>query len=224
METQEFRLKHIKQEIIDLDKAKGIVTTYINTFNIVDDYNEVSMPGSFKKTFKENLNKIYWLYNHDWDEMPGITLKLYEDAKGAIAVGQINMKKQLGMDVWSDYILFAENGRSLEHSVRVQPIKYTIVDETMYIQEQKLREWSTLTRPGANAETEVISLKQSEDEIKLLRAALKLDYSDERLKQFEEKLNSIETLMREAVKNTSQIKPDRTEIINSLNKLNQLFN
>lgn len=220
METQiQFRNKALKAEILDVNKESGIVRTYINTFNIVDDYNEVSMPGSFKKTFKENLNNIYWLLNHDWNMMPGITTKLEEDKQGAIATGQINMKKQLGVDVWNDYLLFAEHGRSLEHSVRVMPVKYTIVEDIMYINEQKMREWSTLTRPGANPETGVISLKASQEEIDLMRAALKLDYSDEKLKSIEEKLNALETLLKSAGNSTEVNQPNQgvIEIINHIN-------
>ena len=125
METPDYKIKAIKENIIDVDQKEGIVKTYINTFNLVDAYNEVSLPGSFRKNFSESLKKIYWLRNHNWDEMPGVAKELYEDGKGAIAVGQINMKKQLGVDLWNDYLLFAEHGRSLEHSIRTVPIKYT---------------------------------------------------------------------------------------------------
>ena len=128
--------------------------------------------------------------NHDWDLMPGITKELTEDNKGAIAVGQINMKKQLGVDLWNDYLLFAENGRSLEHSIRTNVIKYTVESDIMYIQEQKIAEWSSLTRPGANPDTPVISLKYAEDEVAMLREALKLNYSDEKLETIENKINS----------------------------------
>ena len=210
----EAKTKAIKQSVIDLDGKQGLVKTYINSFNIVDKYSEVSLPGSFKKTFTENFKKIYWLKNHDWDMMPGVTKELYEDGFGAVAVGQINMKKQVGVDLWNDYLLFAENDRSLEHSIRTSPIKYTIENDIMYISEQKITEWSTLTRPGANPETKVIELKSdTEEDIELLRKALKLNYSDEKLQQIEAKIVAMETLIKEAAESTSQNKPLSDEAI-----------
>lgn len=206
----EYKIKEINQSVIDLDQKQGIVKTYINSFNVVDTWNEISLPGSFKKTFKENFKKIYWLKNHDWDYMPGITKELYEDGKGAVAVGQMNMKKQDSVDLWNDYLLYAENGRSLEHSVRVMIIKSQIKDDITYISEQKMSEWSTLTRPGANPETEVISLKYSDNDIELLKKALKLNYSDEKLQKIEEQIKALEL---KAAKSTLNDKPLNEEFV-----------
>jgi len=210
--------KALDVEVLDVEREKGIVTTYINTFGVVDTWNEVSMPGSFKKTFKENFKNIYWLINHDWDRMPGITLKLYEDKLGAIAVGQINMKKQMGVDIWNDYLLYAENGRSLEHSVRIQPVKYIIENDIMYINEQKMMEWSTLTRPGSNPKTDVVNLKNEQE---LLEKGLKLNYSDEKLKQMEDKIAELETLIKKAAESTlrNEPKPDLKKTIDFINNL-----
>lgn len=211
--------KSLDLEVLEVDKAKGIVTTYINSFDVVDTWNEVSLKGSFKKTFKENFKNIYWLINHDWDKMPGITLKLYEDNNGAIAVGQINMKKQLGVDIWNDYLLYAENGRSLEHSIRTQPIKYKIENDIMYISEQKVSEWSSLTRPGSNPQTPVISLKSEQE---LLEKALKMNYSDEKLKAIEDKLTALESLIQEAAKNTLLNKPNEDAIKKAIDNINKI--
>ncbi len=38
-------------------------------------------------------------------------------------VGQLNLEKQIGRDTLADYKLFAENGRTLEHSIGVKAIK-----------------------------------------------------------------------------------------------------
>lgn len=201
----EYKIKSVNQTIIDLDKNQGIVKAYINTFNVIDAFGEVSLPGSFKKTFGENFKNIYWLKNHNWDIMPGITKELTEDVKGAIAIGQINMKKQESVDLWNDYLLYAENNRSLEHSVRVQLIKYIIKDDITYISEQKMSEWSTLTRPGANPETEVISLKYSENDIELLKKALNINYSDEKLKAIEEQIKALELKAAESTLNNKPL-------------------
>jgi len=212
--------KAIDVEIIDVNKDQGLVTTYINSFNVVDTWNEVSLKGSFTKTFKENFKNIYWIINHDWDKMPGITKQLYEDSKGAIAVGQINMKKQIGVDIWNDYLLYADNGRSLEHSIRTQAIKYTIDKDIMYISEQKVSEWSSLTRPGSNPSTEVITLKNEQE---LLEKGLKLNYSDEKLKQMEDKIAELEALIQKAALSTLKNEPlDEAKLSNTINYINKL--
>ena len=206
----EYKIKAINQTVVDLDQKQGLVKTYINTFNVIDSWNEVSLPGSFKKTFAENFKNIYWLKNHDWEIMPGITLELLEDGKGAIAVGKMNLKKQESIDLWNDYLLYAEHGRSLEHSVRVSIVKDRKEGDITYIVEQKMSEWSTLTRPGANPETEVISLKYSDNDIEMLKKALNLNYSEQRLKAIDEQIKALEL---KAVKNTLNNKPLSDEFV-----------
>lgn len=209
--------KSLDLEVLEVDKAKGLVTTYINSFDVIDTWNEVSLKGSFTKTFKENFKNIYWLKNHNWDIMPGITLKLYEDNKGAIAVGQINMKKKEGEDLWTDYLLYADNGRSLEHSIRTQIIKYNVDKEITYIQEQKIFEWSSLTRPGSNPQTEVLTLKSEQE---LLEKALKLNYSDEKLKQIEDKIAELQALIEKAALSTLKNEPPKAIDLNKLFTIN----
>lgn len=206
--------------ILDIDE-KGIIRAYINKFNVVDLSKERSMPGSFRKTFNERLKKMWWLSNHDWDKSIGVTLALEEDNLGAIATGRINLNKQLGRDVFEDYKLFAEEGRTLQHSVRVIPVKYVIENEIMNVSEWKMTEWSSLTRPAAIEDTPTISIKHAEEELELTKKALELKYSDERLKQFETKIAELETFIKEAVLNTSRNDTTKSaiELINFINNV-----
>ena len=118
-EQQPERIKASNQQLIDLDEKQGIVRAYINKFNVIDAAGDLSLPGSFKKTFSERLKKMWWLLNHDWDKSLGVTLSLEEDSFGAIATGKFNLKKQIGLDTFNDYVLFQSEGRTLQHSVRV---------------------------------------------------------------------------------------------------------
>jgi len=92
----EYKIKAQDSPILDVSDA-GIVTVYINKFNVVDAAGDLSLPGSFKKTFKERLTKMWWLLNHEWEDSLGVTVKLYEDSIGAIAVGKMNLDKQLSL-------------------------------------------------------------------------------------------------------------------------------
>lgn len=208
----EFKTKAADSQIIDLSD-KGIVTVYINKFNVVDAAGDLSLPGSFKKTFKERLKKIWWLLNHEWEQSLGVTMELKEDSIGAIAVGKFNLDKQVAKDTYSDYKFFAENDRTLQHSVRVSPIKYQIENDVMIVSEWAMREWSTLTRPGAIEDTPLISIKQAPEEIAALKKALGYDYSDEKLKAIEDKITSLETLIKEAAKSTFENKPLSDEAV-----------
>lgn len=215
------RVKSLELDPIDVDKKQGVVRVYINKFNVIDSYNEMSLPGSFSKTFRERLKKMWWLLNHEWEKSLGVTLALEEDGIGAIATGKFNLEKRLSQDVFSDYQFFAENGRTLQHSVRVTPINYVIENDVMKVSEWKMREWSTLTQPGAIEDTPMISIKNAQDEVDLLKKAGKYDFSDERLKMFEEKISKLEALITKAEEITLQNENAKkiSETINFINNL-----
>jgi len=216
----EYKIKAQDSPILDVSDA-GIVTVYINKFNVVDAAGDLSLPGSFKKTFKERLTKMWWLLNHEWEDSLGVTTKLYEDSIGAIAVGKMNLDKQLCRDVFSDYKFFAANERTLQHSVRVFPVKYMMKEDVTIVSEWAMKEWSTLTRPGAIEDTPLISIKQAPEEVEALKKALGFGYSDEKLKAIEDKINELETLIKKAAESTltNQPQPDIKKTIDFINKL-----
>jgi len=173
--------KGLSYELKDIDEAKGIVTMYINAFNNEDSDGDISAPGSFKRTFK-NTTRIKHLLNHDIYKLIGVPIELYEDKIGAVAVSQLNMKKQLSKDVFEDYRLYAEHGKTLEHSVRVQAVKRNFDDERI-VEEWKLWEYSTLYGWGANSETPLIDIK-SVDDLEMMMS--QGQYSDEKHRVIEE--------------------------------------
>ena len=50
--------KSLSKEIKDIDEKQGIVKVYANAFNNRDEDKQVSLPGSFTKTLKENLGRM----------------------------------------------------------------------------------------------------------------------------------------------------------------------
>jgi hypothetical protein len=189
----------------------------------------VAMLDDHLSEYNERLKKIFWLRNHDWDQMLGVTLALEEDSIGLIATGQFNMKKQLSIDTLNDYMLFAEHQTTLQHSVRVLAMKYEVNPQSkgIIVSEWKMKEWSTLTQPGAVEDTPMLSIKSEADQIDMLKKALGLPYSDERLQSIEDKINSlnetIKSLSDGAGKATSQQQPKddakAKELINFINNL-----
>jgi len=190
-------LKNLEYKVKDLDDKKGIVTIYINSFNTEDSDGDISLPGSFKRTFKNNGDRIQHWLNHDRDKLLGVPIKLAEDDFGAYAVSQLNMNKQLSRDVFEDYKLFAEHDKTLEHSVRVWPVKFeeerTGEHFTRRVSEWKLiMEYSTLYGWGANSETPLIDIKEFSDLELMMREG---NYSDEKARMIEDTYNKLKKLL-----------------------------
>jgi len=189
--------KSVEQQVKDLDTQKGVVTVYINAFNVKDSDGDISMPGSFKRTFKNNGNTIQHWLNHDRNQLIGVPIQFKEDDFGAIAVSQLNMNKQLSKDVFEDYKLFAEHGKTLQHSVRVIPIKFeedrSGNEYTRKVTEWKLwMEYSTVYGWGANQSTPLIDIKSLDDLELMMREG---NYSDEKAKVIEETYNKLKKLL-----------------------------
>ena len=194
MMENEIMFKSLSHEVKDLDEAKGIVTIYINAFNNEDSDGDISAPGSFKRTFKNNLKIIKHLLNHNGDYLLGLPIELYEDDHGAVAVSQMNMKKQIVKDVFEDYRLFAANKRSLDHSIRVRAIKRD-TDNEQIVLEWKLWEYSTLYTWGANPETPLIDIK-SLDELEIMMR--EGNYSDEKARKIEKLYDQLKNLIADS--------------------------
>ena len=192
-----------KTKANDLDEAKGIVTVAVNGIGIVDSQNDISMPGSFNKTLKENIGRMKWFLNHDTTQLLGVPLEGEERDGNLVMTGQLNLAKQIGRDTLEDYKLYASAGRTLEHSIGVQAIKRDPEDKRKVL-EWKMWEYSTLTSWGSNPQTFLVGIKNDNPSdvranIEFIRNALKMRYSDERLKQYEMRLDMLTKALEGAV-------------------------
>ncbi len=173
---------------------KGIVTVGVNGIGIEDAQHDISMPGSFTDTLRDDIAKMRWYLNHDTRQLLGVPLSGEEKDNNLIMTGQLNLKKQIGRDILEDYKLFRDAGRTLEHSIGVKALARDEEDRRKVVR-WKMLEYSTLTGWGANPQTFLVGLKSaSEDQIRdaveLIRMAFKQHgYSDERLKNYDMELN-----------------------------------
>lgn len=190
---ENYVFKNFTHEVKDLDEKEGIVTLYMNSFDNEDSDGDISVPGSFKRTFKNNIGEIWHLLNHNTNYWLGIPLELKEDDFGAIAVSQMNMEKQIAKDVFEDYRLCAKHDRTLQHSIRVNAIKRD-TDDQRKVLEWKLWEYSTLYSWGANPETPLIDIK-SLDELEIMMR--EGNYSDEKAKQIEQLYDQLKNLLND---------------------------
>ena len=164
----------------------------VNAFGNTDSDNDVSLPGSYQKTLKENFNRVRWFLNHDVTTLLGVPLKGKETPEHLVIEAQFNLEKQIARDTYEDYKLYAEHGKSLEHSVGVQAVKYEIdkEEDLRKVSEWKLWEFSTLTHWGANENTPLLGIKS------LIEAmANNKNYSDERKREIETITENYESLI-----------------------------
>jgi len=191
---------------------KGAVQLAVNAFGNEDSDGDISLPGSFKKTLKENFGRVRWFLNHDVTQLLGVPLKGYETPDYLVMEAQFNLEKQIARDTYEDYKLFAEHGKSLQHSVGLQAIKYEI-NQDEYIRtvsEWKLWEFSTLTHWGANENTPMLNIK-SKDEIKAIIEEMMKNpkYSDQRK-------HNIETVNKALFVEPSRYTPDQKAAMRSI--------
>lgn len=173
---------------------KGIVTVGVNGIGIEDAQHDISMPGSFADTLRDDIAKMRWYLNHDTRQLLGVPLSGEEKDDNLIMTGQLNLKKQIGRDILEDYKLFRDAGRTLEHSIGVKALARDEEDRRKVLKWRML-EYSTLTGWGANPQTFLVGLKsgtadQLRDAVEFVRLAFKQrGYSDERLKNYDMELN-----------------------------------
>lgn len=192
----DFKNKSIKSTIEDMDK--GVVKIMVNSFNVKDAHKEISQKGSFKKTIKEQLDSIKHLYNHF--EFIGLPLEMYENEKGLVVVSKLNIQNPRPQEIYNDYKFFAENGKSLQHSVAVRAEKYTVKEDSLLVHEWKMREYSTVLW-GANPNTPQISVKSDDNDSnidrefmqKYLKELLNAEFTEGRLKSIQSVLDGLES-------------------------------
>jgi len=195
-------------EIKDVDSGQGVVTGYASIFNVIDSDRDMIMQGAFKKSIKEKGPKserprIKHLWQHDSWQPIGIPTVLKEDSKG------LYFETKFGTDTFSkDKLQQHIDGIITELSIGYNVIASEKVmkgDQVDYykLNEIKLWEYSSVTW-GANQYTEVIDAKgmNKESKIKILNErldklckALKSDYTDETIENFEIQIKQIQTIM-----------------------------
>ena len=165
-------LKNMRTKANDVDE-KGRVVIAINAIGNEDDDGDISLPGSFNKTLKENINRQKWFLNHDVNILLGVPIEGKEEDSLVKMNAQLNMKKQISRDTYEDYKLYAEYNKTLEHSVGVNPVSRNKSNVKEVI-EWEMWEFSTLTSWGANANTPLLEIKsmnkeEAEEHVKFLQ-------------------------------------------------------
>ena len=194
-DMEPYRSILFKTKSTDVDE-KGIVKVAVNGIGIKDSDGDISSPGSFSKTLQENFNRCKWFLNHDKTKLLGCPIEGVEEDGNLVMTGQINLKKQIGVETLEDYKLYRDHGKTLEHSVGVRAVKRDSNNPAI-VKEWFLGEYSTLTHWGANPQTFLMDIKELRgsdlrDHINMMRDALNKRYSGDKLKALEANISIVE--------------------------------
>jgi len=214
--------KQISYDLKDLDESKGVIVAYANAYNNKDSDGDISAYGSFDKTVNENFKRIRVLKDHNPTMMIGVPLAIdTKDSYGLLTTSQFNMNKPLGKDMFTDVKLMHENGLNAELSIGYKVIQRDQKDKSI-IKEYKLMEYSFLSSWAANELATVQNIKGIQSHygiMELIQKAYNLDYSDERLRQFETILKALsnEPSETDTLTNEPLILDTLKQFTNSLN-------
>lgn len=212
--------KQLSYDLKDLDEKKGVVTAYANVYNFKDSDGDISAYGSFDKTVNENFKRIRVLKDHNPTMMIGVPLVIdTKDTYGLLTTSQFNLNKDLGKDMFTDIKLMHESGLNAELSIGYRVMQRDQKDKSI-IKEYKLMEYSFLSSWGANQLSTVQDIKSIKSHyglMELIQKSYDLDYSDERLRQIE---NLLKSLDNEPLNDTPNLEPIIDTLKSFTNSLN----
>jgi len=138
----DLKTKTIKIANIKADMQENIIEGYASFFGNKDSHSDIIVNGAFKKTLKENKDRIKVLWQHDMWEPIGKPLEMKEDKKGLFTVSKISQT-----DIGKKAMILARDGVLNEMSIGFYPIKeeYDRGNDINYIKEIKLLEYSLVT-------------------------------------------------------------------------------
>lgn len=191
----EFVRKSVETNLTDLDEIKGYVEGYANTYNVKDSHGDISSPQSFLKTVQERAKIIKVYLNHNDNQLVGVPTFLDAGDPVGLKTGtQFNMKTALGRDAFYDVKFLVDNGYEAGMSIGAWVMKRNGKNNAI-VEEYRLKEYSFLTKEQSNRTSLVTALKSAEspgDIMQLITKLYNLPYSDERLKQLDNILKSLD--------------------------------
>jgi HK97 family phage prohead protease len=208
--------KQLSYDLKELDETKGVVIAYANTYNFKDSDGDISAYGSFEKTVSENFKRIRVLKDHNPTMMVGVPLAIdTKDSYGLLTTSQFNLNKSLGKDMFTDVKLMHDSGLNAELSIGYKVMQRDQKDKSI-IKEYKLMEYSFLSSWGANQLSTVQDIKSIKSHyglMELIQKSYDLPYSDERLRQIETLLKSLDK--EPLLDNTLNLEPITLETLKS---------
>ena len=169
-EDREFKTQltcQIKAEDVD---NKGTFKGYAAWFGNLDSWDDVIVPGAFKKTLRQDRKDVKILYQHDSWTPIGLPISMEEDDKGLLTEGELHLDYEPANQ--AHILLKGGLIDKLSIGFSADPKKQKFVEEDgkriRYLQEIKLWEYSLVTF-AANPKAKILSVKAARDPRQLER-------------------------------------------------------
>lgn len=162
--------KQFTGEVKATNDKEGIIEGYLNTIGNIDDGNDRTLAGAFRKTISDAYERksahayeFLWpyLWNHDYNLLPpGGIFDADEDKKGLYIKTRLNLDLQMGRDLYSSFKMKTVNKQSMGY----RAIRYDYVrDNDQMVRdllEVAIREGSAVVFP-MNDEAAITNVKSA---------------------------------------------------------------
>lgn len=137
----------------------GVFAGYASVFSVIDQQQDMMIPGAFHDTLLKQSGKIKLLWQHDMKEPIGMIEQLMEDENGLYIKGRLLLDVARAQEAYS----LLRNGVLSGLSIGYSPLRYEIDPATgvRLLKEVELWEVSLVTFP-ANSAARVTVVKQDE--------------------------------------------------------------
>lgn len=155
--------KTLKFECKDINEEEGTFTGYASTFTSQpDSYGDVVDKGAFKKTIKENRNRIKVLWNHDRYEPIGKPVEMAEDDYGLLVKGKLTLGVQRAREVLALMKDGVINEMSIGYDTIAEKWEGEKPNRVRHLKELKLFDVSPVTY-AANPTAVILDAKAAEN-------------------------------------------------------------
>ena len=192
--------KSISLELKDINRKSREIVFAHAVYNNIDHTGDISKPGMFNKSWKEQKSKIGFYINHDENKSPGHPVDFWEDETKAYTKASID-NSQLG----DDTIEMVDNGiisnASFGFNTMRREYKSIMNRRVRELKEVKHLESSLVTydRMPANSLAGIVSMTKTNDQKNILI-------------ELKEKIDQLETFCRETKASDNCILAILTEI------------
>jgi HK97 family phage prohead protease len=133
---------------------------YVATFNTIDSYGSVIVPGAFSKTLEGRIEKIKLLWNHEQSTPIGKVIELREDETGLYIKGKLSLGVAKAAEVYE----LMKDGAINTMSFGFRAVKEKMVRGVRQITEVKLYEASPVVF-AANEDAVITDVRNETNEL-----------------------------------------------------------
>lgn len=151
----ERKKRHVTLEIKSVDE-QGCFKGYASVFGVLDNQNDILVPGAFSASLYGRVHDIKLLWQHQQSEPIGVFDVIREDKRGLYVEGRLLLQVQKAQEAYALLKERAISGLSIGYS----PVRYHIDPATQVreLREVALWEISLVTFP-ANSDAQVSLVK-----------------------------------------------------------------